>query len=199
VAQRVGRGIALLFHDRGTRRGWVVSSTPWLHFTPRKDLVPILQEAGWAPGPVWMGRKSRPHRDSIPDRTARSQSLYRLSYPAHTPTSTSCIWITSWRQSRHLYFFLCFVNRASLYILVNKANSVRNLFLVYLSISTCFRWLCAHHQEKQLCLCDTWYLLFCMDDCLICRVHTRQHQVSHKYSCFSLWWAHSRPKTCRDW
>jgi len=28
VAQRVGSGIALLFHDRGTRRGWVVSSTP---------------------------------------------------------------------------------------------------------------------------------------------------------------------------
>jgi len=27
--------------------------------------------------------KSRLHRDSIPDRTARSQSLYRLSYPAH--------------------------------------------------------------------------------------------------------------------
>jgi len=27
VAQRVGRCIALLFHDRGTRRGWVVSST----------------------------------------------------------------------------------------------------------------------------------------------------------------------------
>ena len=46
VAQRVGRGIALLFHDRGTRRGWVVSSTPRPHFTPGKDLVPILQEAG---------------------------------------------------------------------------------------------------------------------------------------------------------
>ena len=27
--------------------------------------------------------KSRPHRDSIPDRPARSQSLYRLSYTAH--------------------------------------------------------------------------------------------------------------------
>ena len=60
VAQRVGRGIALLFHDRGTRRGWVVSSMLWLHFTPRKDPVPILQEAGWAPGPVWTGGKSRP-------------------------------------------------------------------------------------------------------------------------------------------
>ena len=37
VAQRVGRGKALLFHDRGTRRGWVVSSTPRPHFTPGKD------------------------------------------------------------------------------------------------------------------------------------------------------------------
>ena len=83
VAQRVGRGIAVLFHDRGTRRGWVVSSTPRLHFTPRKDLVPILQEAGWAPGPVWMDRKSLPHRDSIPDRPAHSQLLYQLSYPTH--------------------------------------------------------------------------------------------------------------------
>ena len=86
MAQRVGRGIALLFLDRGTRRGWVVSSTPRSHFTPGKDTVPILQEAVWAPGPVWMGGKSRPHRDSIPDRPARSQSLYRLSYPAHEMT-----------------------------------------------------------------------------------------------------------------
>ena len=83
VAQTVGRGIALLFHDCGTRRGWVVSSTPRPHFTPGKDPVPVLQEAGWAPGPVWTGGKSRPHRDSIPDRPARSQSLYWLSYPAH--------------------------------------------------------------------------------------------------------------------
>jgi len=85
VAQRVGRGIALHFHDRSTRRGWVVSSTPRPHFTPGKDPVPILQETGWAaPGLVWTGGKSRPHRDSIPDRPARSQSLYRLSYPTHT-------------------------------------------------------------------------------------------------------------------
>ena len=44
------------------------TSTAW------RDLVPIVQEAGWAPGPVWTGGKSRPHRDSIPDRPARRQS-----------------------------------------------------------------------------------------------------------------------------
>ena len=78
-----GRGIALLFHDRGTRRWWVVSITSRPHFTPGKDPVPILQGAGWAPGSVWTDGKSRPHRVSIPDLPARSQSLYRLSYPAH--------------------------------------------------------------------------------------------------------------------
>ena len=36
VAHGVGRGIALLFPDRGIRRGWVVSSTPRPHFTPRE-------------------------------------------------------------------------------------------------------------------------------------------------------------------
>ena len=46
VDQRVGRCIALLFHDRGTRRGWVVNSIRRPHFTPGKDPVPILQEAG---------------------------------------------------------------------------------------------------------------------------------------------------------
>jgi len=57
VAQRVSRGIALLFHDRGTRRGWVVSSMPWRHITTGKDPVPILQEAGWTPAPGWTGQK----------------------------------------------------------------------------------------------------------------------------------------------
>jgi len=59
VTQIVGRGIALPFHDRDTRRGWVVSSTPRPHFTSGKVPVPIVQEAGWAPGPVWTGGKSR--------------------------------------------------------------------------------------------------------------------------------------------
>jgi len=35
--------------------------------THEKEPVPTVQEAGWAPEPVWTGGNSRPHRDSIPD------------------------------------------------------------------------------------------------------------------------------------
>jgi len=72
VVQRLGRGIALLFQDRDTRRGWVVSVTPLPHFTRGKETVPILQEVACVPGRVWTGGKSRPHRDSIPHRPACS-------------------------------------------------------------------------------------------------------------------------------
>ena len=46
---------------------------PGTHFT-----------GGWVGPRAGLARgKSRPHRDSIPDRPSRSQSLYRLSYPAY--------------------------------------------------------------------------------------------------------------------
>ena len=80
TAHRGSRGIALPFHDHGTRRRWGVSVTPQPLFTPGKDPVPIVQEAGWAPGPVWTGP---PTGIRSPDCPARSQPLYRLSYPAH--------------------------------------------------------------------------------------------------------------------
>jgi len=84
TAHRGSRGIALLFLDYGTRRGWGVSVMPWPLFTPGKDPVPIVQEAVWAPGPVWTGAENlAPTGIRSPDRPARSQSLYRLSYPAH--------------------------------------------------------------------------------------------------------------------
>ena len=50
VTQRVGRGIALLFHVRGTRRGWVVSSTPRPHFTPGKTRYPFYRRLGGPQG-----------------------------------------------------------------------------------------------------------------------------------------------------
>jgi hypothetical protein len=63
LAQRVDRGIALSFHDLGTRRGWVVSTTPRPLYLRNK---PGTHCTG-----SWVGpragldgcEKSRPHRD----------------------------------------------------------------------------------------------------------------------------------------
>jgi hypothetical protein len=50
-----------------------------------KDPVPIVQETGWAPGPVWTGAENlAPTGIRSPDRPARSESLYRLRNPAHS-------------------------------------------------------------------------------------------------------------------
>jgi hypothetical protein len=52
--------------------------------THGKDPVPIVEEAGWAPGTVWTGGENLAHTGiRSPDRPARSQSLYRLSYQPH--------------------------------------------------------------------------------------------------------------------
>ena len=83
MAQGVGRGIDLLFHNRGTRKGVSGQQHAPATLYRRENPVPNVQEAGWVAGPVWTGGKSCPHRDSIPDRQALSQSLYRLGYPAH--------------------------------------------------------------------------------------------------------------------
>jgi hypothetical protein len=92
-AQRVCRDIALLFRDLGARREWVVSLTPRPLY-PGKDPVPIVQEAGWASGPVWTCAKNLVSTGiRSPDRPARSQSLYRMSYPAHKLSGTIYMYI----------------------------------------------------------------------------------------------------------
>jgi len=67
TAHRRSRGIALFFLDHSIGRGWGIRATPLTFFTPGKDPAPIVQEAGWAPGPVCTGAENlAPHRDSIP-------------------------------------------------------------------------------------------------------------------------------------
>ena len=66
-AQRVSRGIALLFLDLGTEDGGGWSAPRPGRFTPGKDPVPIVQEAGWVPGSVCTGAENLvPQLDSIP-------------------------------------------------------------------------------------------------------------------------------------
>jgi hypothetical protein len=52
------------------------AARPGRTFTPGKDPVPIVQEAGWAPGAVWTGAENlAPTGIRSQDRPARSQSL----------------------------------------------------------------------------------------------------------------------------
>ena len=84
TAHRGSTGIALPFYDHGTRRGWGVSVTLRPLFTPRKTRYPLYRRLGGPQGRSGQVRKiSPPTRIRSPDRPARSQSLYWLSYPAH--------------------------------------------------------------------------------------------------------------------
>jgi hypothetical protein len=82
----------------GTRRGWEVSVTPRPLFTPGKDPVPTVLETGWASGPVWTGEENLAATGiRSPDRPARSQSLYRLSYPAHKLICDPFNWLRDYK------------------------------------------------------------------------------------------------------
>jgi hypothetical protein len=82
-ALRENRGIALLFCvNLGTfdGRGWSTSRPGRLY--PRKDPVPIVQEAGWASKPVSIDAENIfPTGIRSPDLPASSELLYRLRHP----------------------------------------------------------------------------------------------------------------------
>jgi len=82
-ALRVSRGIALFCFLGPSALGGGVGGQPHAPAasTPGKDPVPNAQEAGCVPGPVWTGGKTRPHRDSIPDRPGRSSAAIPTELP----------------------------------------------------------------------------------------------------------------------
>ena len=61
MAQRVGRGIALLFHDRGTGRGEWSAARPGRTLPPRKTRYPFYRRLG---GP--QGRSGQVQKISSP-------------------------------------------------------------------------------------------------------------------------------------
>jgi hypothetical protein len=70
------------FFNLGAIWGWLVNATPRPLYLWGTDPVPILQEAGWATGPVWTGAGiSSQSGIRSPDRPTRSKSLYLLRYP----------------------------------------------------------------------------------------------------------------------
>jgi hypothetical protein len=76
-----GRGIALLFFNLGSRWGRVVSATPRPLYTRERPGTHCT--GGWVVLRDGLDRSEKSHPTGIrsPDRPARSESLYRLSYP----------------------------------------------------------------------------------------------------------------------
>ena len=90
----------------GNRREWGFSFTPRPLFAPGKGPALNVQEAGWASGPVWTGAENfAPTGIRSPDRPDRSQSLYRLRYPAHVFKVTAVQYTTNVQPSKCLYFW----------------------------------------------------------------------------------------------
>jgi hypothetical protein len=100
-------------------------------FAPGKDPVLIVQEAGWAPAPVWTVAENLAAPTGIrsPDRPARSESLYRLSYPG-----TLIYFNVMTTKCRHLS---------------PQANRVHSLLLTFL-YSPHLQWIINFHKSFNL-------------------------------------------------
>jgi len=84
TAHKGSRGIALLILDHGTRRGQGSASRHGRSLPPGKNRYPLYRRLCGPQGRSGqVGKISPPTGIRSQDRPARSQSLYRLSYPAH--------------------------------------------------------------------------------------------------------------------
>jgi len=83
VAQRVDRGIAVLFLDHGTRRGEWSAARPGCTLPPGKTRYPLYRRLVGPQGRSGRAENLVPTGIRSPVRPAPSQSLYRLSYRAH--------------------------------------------------------------------------------------------------------------------
>jgi len=120
-------------------------------FTLWKDPVPILQDAGWTPGPVWTGGKSRPHRDPTPDRPARSSVAIPTELPgppkgAGAISKKSDVKIGSQARpeddpqgSKHaiILTYIIIVVLTEIDVIYNKLNNIKTAVLTIFTAMTC--------------------------------------------------------------
>jgi len=103
VAQRVVRGVALLFHDHGREGGEWSTARPSHTLPLGKTWYPFYSRLGGSQGRSGRCGKSRPDRDSIPDCPARSQFdkvdcnklwniVYERSSPPHLIETIKCLY-----------------------------------------------------------------------------------------------------------
>jgi len=72
----------------------VVNITPWLLYPQERNPVPIVWEAGWAPGLVWTG--------------AENLAITGIQYLYHPPHSESLYWLRCFHLNKICFAFLYF-------------------------------------------------------------------------------------------
>ena len=152
MAQRVGTGIALLFHDRGTRRGEWSAARPGRTLPPGKTRYPLYRRLGGPQGRsgcaenlVPIGIRSRTVQVVVSrytDWTSRPTPLactwvIFLRYIFRNSTRTpSRLWVSHAQQFTALMitasFFLCFTNPVtgliSIVVSASKNSLIWNYF-----------------------------------------------------------------------
>ena len=68
--------------------GWVAKVTPRPLYPREKDPVPIVEEAGWAPGPVWTGVENL-HPPGFDPRTVQPVASRYTDYVTRPINSSS--------------------------------------------------------------------------------------------------------------
>ena len=130
MAQRVGRDIAVFFHDRGTRRERVVSSTPRPQFTPGKDPVPIVQEAGWATETVW--------------RSAENLALLGFDLELSSPSSAA---IPTKLPGPDISFFV--INHSIAYLHLLLSQILNSFYFVLKLFCMCIAYFRNHSRQNN--------------------------------------------------
>jgi hypothetical protein len=146
----------------------------------------MVQEAGLASGPVWTGAQNlTPNGIRSPDRPARRQSLYRLSYPAATGPAVSVAYaykeLNTWVYSTMEIKFLASAFFSKIRP-KNARNKTHGIYSGQLLIQTC------NQCSIYFILCSTLQLLshlqvgFEFHDC----VQRCNWDISHFYTTYNV-------------
>ena len=150
---------------------WGISVTPRPLFTPWKDPVPIVHEAGWAPGPVWTGAENlAPFGIRSPDRLALANRYTNWAIPVH-----------SWKG--------CYSNLINL-----KVHKIRFDIYDFIIIQSDQRRFCVEQSRLSCGTKSTGRRLARqrLTALLAPRYKAKPETVNAVVS--SLWWARRRPK-----
>ena len=90
TARRESKGIALPFHDHGTRRGWVVSATTRPLFTPGKTRYPLYRRLGGPQG--WSGQVQKISPPTPPGFDPRTVQPIANRYSDWATWPFTCLW-----------------------------------------------------------------------------------------------------------